>query len=180
MKNNVFKLIGILSVIIIILALIIFICLIFQLKFEKENNSKYDDTNITNTNPTIKQDVAYELLKSKFLGKNMQVSGVVNFINDSHIFVRGNATSELDTKVETEFGILEAANIYLGDKTKFLDYTTGEKISINDIKIKDIVIVDGDVYEKNETKIMDARKGTVRRLKEADFEKMQQIINDTK
>ena len=63
----------------------------------------------------------------------------------------------------------------MGDDTKILDYTTGKEISINDIEEKDIVIVSGDVYETEKyNKIVDTREGTVRRLRESDYEKMEQ------
>lgn len=180
MNKKFLKLIGIILAIILIIGLIITICLVFKVEFEKENkgsNSEYD-INIINSNSTIKQDVESELLKSDFLGENMQVSGVVNFINDQHIFVRGNATSELDSRVETEFGVLEAANIYIDDTTKIIDYITGKEISVNDIKVKDIVIVEGDVYENIIMKIVDARGGIVKRLQESDYEEMQQATNN--
>ena len=175
MKNKLLKIVTLIIILGVIVLGIIF-CLVFQLRTEnesKKNNAEYNDTNIISF--SIKSNIEYKLSRSDFIGHDLQVAGVVNFINEEHILIRGNATSELDSKVETEFGTLEAADIYLGDDTKILDYTTGKEISINDIEEKDIVIVSGDVYETEKyNKIVDTREGTVRRLRESDYEKMEQ------
>ncbi len=109
----------------------------------------------------------------------MQASGGVNYINSGYIYIRENATSEVDTKVETEYGLLEAAYIYLVDETKFLAYIT-EEISVYNIEVKDIVI--GDVYETTkDIKIVDARKGVVKRVEEEEYDKIgKEYLNNKK